>query len=324
MSRVRHGFVRSVLLGLALVALISGTGWLVHENYVEPQGRAARAPATPVPVVRPPSGGDEGMGELYVLEVAGQVERGRGGDWRPLRAGDRLVRTELIRAHEGARAALRVGSEDSLLTLMEGTEVRVEEVTRALHAFLLERGRVRVHYASRPERLLRLETGHGAVAETRGARFTVLRSGIAVAVATETGSVNLQSGGASVRVGAGEQSIAFDGEGPSAPTKIPRDVLLQVARRAAGGAGTCAPLEGRVRPGSEVRVDGVLAPVGRDGRFQVSALARPTSRVLRVEAREPAGGVREQRVPCVPVAGRPKSRPDEVRSEMKIDWDHAP
>lgn len=322
MSRSRGGFARSVLLGLALVALIAGVGWVVHERFVAPApppAAAVRAMPEASPEPRAPPAPEAPV--AIVLDVDGRVERGQGQAWKPLRAGDRLSRSESIRANAGGQAELRVG-DDARVTLFEDSEVMMAEVTRTLHALRLKGGRVRLDYPLREGRLLRLETEGGAVAETRGARFTVLRSGLAVAVATEAGAVNLNAAGASVRVGAGEQSVAWDGERPSAVAPIPREVLLQVARRAK--AAPCATVAGKVRPGTAVRVDGMPAEVGRDGRFRVRLPPRAGREKVRVEAREPAGGVKERYLACAPPRDRPRRPPGEDDVTVRFDWDHAP
>jgi hypothetical protein len=326
MSRSRGGLGRSVVLGLVLVALIAGVGWVVHERFVAPPPEpppSARVtpPAVPVPVVPAVEPAEPALTVVSVLDVEGSVERGQGEAWSPLRVGDRLAGSDSIRAHAGGRAELRVGDEDSQLTVLEGSEVRVEEVTRAVHAFRLKRGRLKVDYQPRGERLLRVESEGGAVAETRGARFTVLRSGIAVAVVAEEGAVNLTAAGNSVRVGAGEQSVARDGEGPSVPVSIPREVLLRVARRDGRGA-TCATLKGQVRPGTEVFVDGASAAVNREGHFQVRVSSPKGREGVRVEAREPSGRVKEKLIACLPPRGKPRAGEDEAT--VRFDWDHAP
>lgn len=324
MSRSRGGFARSVLLGLALVALIAGVGWVVHERFVAP-AHPPVAVVSPVPEAPPePQAQPAPEAEApvaIVLEVDGRVERGQGEEWMPLRVGDRLSRSESIRANAGGQAELRVG-DDARVTLFSGSEVMMAEVTRTLHALRLKEGRVQLDYPLREGRLLRLEMEGGAVAETRGARFTVLRSGLTVAVATETGSVNLNAAGASVRVGAGEQSVAWDGERPSAAAPIPREVLLQVARHAK--ASPCATVAGKVRPGTAVRVDGLPAEVGRDGRFQVRLPPRAGREKVRVEALEPAGGVKEQYLACALPRDKLKRPPREDDVSVRFDWDHAP
>jgi len=150
----------------------------------------------------------------------------------------------------------------------------------------------------------------------------VLRSGIAVAVATEKGAVNLKAAGDSVRISAGELSVAMDGEKPSAVAPIPREVLLQVARRTQAEKAPCSIVEGQVRPGSVVRVDGVLAEVGRDGRFLARLPEKPGRESVRVEAREPGGGVKEQQLACPPPRGKPKPAASPDDATVKFDWDH--
>lgn len=323
MNRSRNGFVRSVLLGLGLVAFLAGMGWVVQERFVAPPPAPptkVHTPPAPEPTKPAPVVAVDGT-VAVVLDVDGSVERGQGQAWRPLRVGDRLSQSESIRANAGAQAELRVG-EDSQVTLFEESEVTMEQVTPALHALRLKGGRVKLNYPPREDRLLRLTTEGGAVAETHGASFTVLRSGIAVAVATEKGAVNLKGAGDTVRISAGEQSVAWDGEKPSAVAPIPREVLLQVARRAQEVKAPCSVVEGHVRPGTEVRVDGVLAQVGKDGRFLARLPEQPGREAVHVAAREPGGGVKEQRFACPPPRGKPKAAAAPDDATVKFDWDH--
>ena len=111
-----------------------------------------------------------------------------------------------VRTGPGARVELRVGDEASRLSIPERSEVRVGEVTRAAHTIQLQRGRIDVDYHGREDRVLRVRSENGTVAETRAARFTMLRNGAMVAVATRGGSVSLSSAGGTVEVGAGQQS----------------------------------------------------------------------------------------------------------------------
>lgn len=306
-------FGRSVGVAVALVVALGLGAALLFERCVggptpEP------APAAPAPAAAAPARPESA--EALVTAVQGQVEvsPAGGSSWRQLRAGDRLTVAESLRTGAAARADLQVGGEDSRLTVTEGTELTVRELTRAAHAFRLKRGRLRVDYAPDGARVLRVETEDGAVAETRGARFTVLRSGATVAVATEAGTVDLAAGGAHVTLGAGEQAVSADGEAPEAPRPIPLDVLLRVARLAREGSGACVVAEGTVRPGTEVWADERPVPVGRDGRFRLEVPRRAGLARVRVRAREPGGLERVEDVPC-----RPEDRP--AKADVRFRWE---
>jgi len=252
-----------------------------------------------------------------VVEVVGAVERTRGEKWVELHVGDALAPDDAVRTGPGARADLRVGDETSRLSIPERSEMRVGEVTRAVHAFQLSRGRIDVDYAAREGRVLRVRSENGTVAETRAARFTMLHNGAMVAVATQVGSVSLSSGGGTVEVGAGQQSVVFDGAKPLAAEPIPLDVLLKVAAKASTQDSLCLSLTGKVRPGSMVFVEDAPAEVSRDGSFHADVPQREGRSKVRVVAREPGGGIREMMVAC-----RPRAAPARVES-VKFRWDEA-
>src|SRR5207302_76594 len=105
----------------------------------------------------------------------------------------------------------------------------------------------------------------------------VLSTGTAVAIATETGAVNLSAHGKTIEVRAGTQSIAVAGKPPSGAEPIAARLLLKVADAAAAQEreGLCAEVEGTSPSGAEVLVDGAPAAVAEDGRFRVRVPAAP-------------------------------------------------
>ena len=190
----------------------------------QPQGTAQQALAAPAPQ------------EAVVLSVAGSVERARGsGPWSRLVPGEHLKADESIRTGKTGRTNLRIGDK-STLAVTESTQVTIRELTRAVHRFRLERGRLAVDYKPDGERVLKIESeSSGAVAETRGARFSILSTGSTIAVATETGSVNLRAAQREVEVHAGQ--IAAVRQGDAAPLPRPRAECFAHRDRFGGGRG---------------------------------------------------------------------------------------
>ena len=247
-------------------------------------------------------------------------------DWQPADGARFELRLEKARHQSGAelapieaqlrtgpdgRVELLVGDDRSRITVSERTQVTVAEVTAAVHRFRLSRGRLAVDYQSATDRTLKIESGSGAVASTKGARFTVLSSGVTVAVATERGAVTLSSNGGSVDVDAGKQAVVTDvKKAPSAPAPIPLDVLLKVAQQARGGG--CARLTGSVRPGSELLVDGKEIDVKPDGTFEVRVADAPGRTQVKLVAREASGKERTQLIACAATDAEP--------SHVEIDW----
>jgi hypothetical protein len=310
---------RSLALGLGLVVLLAGGGWLVFEHFV-----AAPPPMTAIAVVPPvesrPTPAMVRDVRATVVEVVGVVERTEGEAWVALHVGDALEAEDTLRTGPGSRADLRVGDESSRLSIPERSEVRVDEVTSAVHAFRLARGRIDVDYQGQDERVLRVRSGEGTVVETRAARFTMLRNGTMVAVATRGGAVSLSSAGGSVELGAGQQSVVFDGAKPLAAEPIPLKVLLEVAEKASASDSLCLSVSGKVRPGAEVLVEDEPAEVSRDGSFRAEVPRRQGRTQVRVMAREPGGETRAMLLACRPGT---RARPP-PRESVKFRWGEAP
>jgi hypothetical protein len=302
------------VLGLGLVVLLAGGGWLVFERFVaaSPQTLASSADSGLEPVrVRDV--------RATVVGVVGAVERTEGAAWVALRVGDALEAEASIRTGPGSRADLRVGDESSRLSIPERSEVRVAEVTSDVHTFQLERGRIDVDYQDREERMLRVRGGEGTVAETRAGRFTMLRNGTRVAVVTRGGAVSLSSPRGSVELGAGQQSVVFNGDKPLPAQPIPLEVLLEVAERASANQALCLSFSGRVRPGSEVLVEEVPAEVSPDGSFEVDVPRREGRTRVTVVAREPGGETLSKQLAC-----RPGARAGSAdKASVKFNWGRA-
>lgn len=310
---------RALALGLCLVALLAMGGWFLFEHVgaaTPPHARAA-VPATPEPRPVPAVSPDV---RATVVEVVGSVEWTHDGQWEALRVGHELAPDDSVRTGPGARVDLRVGDEASRLSIPERSEVRVGEVTRAEHTIQLQRGRIDVDYLGREDRVLRVRGENGTVAETRAARFTMLRNGATVAVATRGGSVNLSSAGVTVQVAAGQQSVVFEGAKPLAAEPIPLDVLLEVASTASAQDSLCVSLSGKVRVGTEVFVEGEPAQVSRDGSFRADVPRREGLGQVKVVAREPGGEIQEVMMACRPLRARAGPRQTE---SVKFRWDEA-
>jgi|GEM_PF-1513366 len=314
-SRDSFGWV--LALGLGLVVLLTAGGWIVFERFVaagpppvmvfsSPPAKSTSAPVV-VSEVR-----------ATVVQVVGAVERNRGEQWVELQAGDALDPDDAVRTGPGARAELRVGSDASRLSIPERSEVKVGEVTRAVHAFELARGRIDVDYRAEDARVLRVRGDSGTVAETQAARFTMSRNGARVAVATRGGSVRLSSAGSAVELGTGQQSMAFAGAKPLAAEPIPMEVLLKVAAKAASNEALCLSLSGTVRPGSEVLVEGEPAEVSREGAFHADIPHREGLSQVRVLAMEPGGSTRELLMPC---RTRSPAGPPRTKERVKFRWE---
>jgi hypothetical protein len=300
---------------LVLLLALGAGGFFLGRSAPDTPEPEVAAPAAPAPIAVV-----EVAPRARVVDVVGAVERTQGEAWMELRVGDSLAPDESVRTGPGARVELQVGDEASRLSIPERSEVRVGELTRDVHTLRLERGRIDVDYREHQARILRVQSQGGAVAETREARFTMLRRGTMVAVVTRGGAVDLSSAGASIQVGTGQQGIVLDGARPVGPEPIPLDVLLKVAKAPTANT-LCLSLSGKVRVGTEVWVEDEPAEVSADGSFRVDVPQAPGRTRVKVFAREPGGATREVSLTCR-FQTPPASPPAE---SVKFRWhDEAP
>jgi len=289
----RAGQTRTIAEATAvLVVLLVGAWVLFRGTLYRPSARAAAAQAHE----------ETRADEAIVVAVTGDVVRlSPNGGTSVLSVGQRLRADDSVRTGRDGRTDLVVGAR-SRLTVTEATQLTVREITEKVHHFKLSRGRIAVDYQADGARLLRIESADGAaVAETQGARFGVLSTGTAVAIATETGAVNLTSQQKTVEVRAGTQAIAVAGKPPSSAEAIPARLLLKVADAAPAqehGEQLCAQVEGTAPAGSEVLVDGAPAAIAEDGRFRVRVPADPGKTSVLVAIRDAGGRETARSIDC--------------------------
>jgi len=298
MSRTRKQTFRGVLVALVILFLLVSARWVfLHTIYEAPaEAPAPRAAAVPAPAPAPPPA--PVIHEAVVESVVGRVERNLPAGWTNVSVGDRLRADDSLRTSRGAKTALRIG-DNSRLTVTEGSQLTIRELTEQVHRFRV-RGNVFVDYKPDGERVLRIENDeNGAVAEAREARFSVLSTGTSLAIATETGSVDLKSKDQTIHVASGEEAFARAGEAPRPSAPIPTEVLLKVANAAGAGASFCADVEGSAEAGSEVLVDGQPVELDENGRFSLRVPRAAGKRLVRVETRDPSGRSKTSEIPCV-------------------------
>ncbi len=306
--------MRLVLGAIAIVLVIGLLGFFgAHWLFAEAPIQTATQVAQPIPGAR--ASVDPEKEEAVVVSVEGKVEKvAVDGRWVEVAAGDRLVADDALRTDKTGRAELAIG-EKSRLTVTEDTQLKVRELTRAVHQVQLTRGRLVASYDADGERVLRIEDEKGsAVAETRAARFSILSNGQALAVATETGTVNLEAAGKAVEVKAGQQAFANVGQAPSAATPIHADVLLKIARALRADPSLCAVIEGTVDPGSQLDVDRTIIPVGANGRFRAEVARRPGRSAAEVTAQDPIGHLMKKTVQCSAQARAPPVK-------LQMNWE---
>lgn len=302
----KRGTARAAIEIAGAVIVVLALAWLVFRTAVFEAPPAPPAAAVAQPArqqkadLRVPS-------EAVVVYVAGSVQSSvSGGAWQTVHVGQRLRADDALRTSKGGRTDLSVGDR-SRLTLAESSQVTIRELTEKVHRFRLARGRIAVDYKPDGERVLRIEDeSTDAVAETQAARFSVLSTGTSVAIATETGAVNLASRDGSVQVDGGKQSIVYAGTAPSAAETIPVKVLLKAANTAPSVAdGLCANVEGVANPGSEVLVDGAQAQLSASGHFSVRVPRTRDRTSVLVALRDASGHEETRSIPCSPAELQP-------------------
>lgn len=298
---------RLALGALAILLLCGGGGYLAFRGLF---GTAAAPVDVPPPVVMPPAVVVPDVPvalAAVVVATEGLVERrAASGEWVKVSPGEQLVEDDGLRTDPLGRAELAVGN-DSLLTVTASTELKIRELSPAVHQLQLKRGRLAARYDVDGKRVLEIEDENGQmVARTKGAKFSILASGQALAVATETGTVLLRAGGAEVEVGAGQQAHSYLGAAPSPVTPIRAEVLLKIARAGRPDPSLCVDIVGMVEPGAEVRLDGEQVRVEADGAFNAQVPRRAGRSSARVSIRDASGRPREQLVPCAREGPSPK------------------
>jgi hypothetical protein len=274
---------------VVLCAVLTGAWWLFSRSvYRGPTELRAALPSSRATA----------LDEAIVEAVTGSVQRSTAqGSWADVAAGEHLRADDSLRTGKGARTDLRIGDR-ARLTVAESSQVTIREITQRVHRFQLERGRVKADYKPDGQRVLRIESA-GGVAESKGARFSMLSTGTAVAIATDDGAVTLRTNDSAIEVAAGRQAVAMEGRAPAAAEPIPAGLLLKVANAAAATDGLCATIDGVAPAGTEVTVDGVPATVGPDGSFRVPVARALDRHEVLVAMRDAAGHEETRKVRCV-------------------------
>jgi FecR protein len=286
-------------LGIAL--LLTGAWWLFRRAvYVPSAPPAPVASPAPRPVVEVPADA-----EAVVESIEGSVQRSNKGAWAVVTPGDRLHVDDSVRTAPGARADLRIG-EKSHITVAQGSQLAIRELTEKVHRFKLARGHVHVDYEPDGQRVLKIEGEgeDGALAETRGAKFSVLSTGRSIAIATDAGAVDLKAKGQTVVVAAGQQALVAEGAPPTPARAIPPELWLKVANALpTAPMGTCAEVRGSAPSGSEVTVDGKPVDLDAEGSFSVRVPRERHRDSVTVATRDASGRTTTQRVPCADQVG---------------------
>ncbi len=318
---MRKRVVIFVLCGLCLtiISLLGARYWILGDEALPALSLGDAAPASVEQSVAPPDGAGEAPvgAALNIVKVTGPVEhRIKDRAWIAARVGDVLSQQHSLRTGGESSAILSVGDR-SRLTISPKTKVSVREINKKIHTFRLDHGRLSVDYKKDGHRRIRVESNTGATAEAMEGKFTVMRTRTAMAVATETGSVDLQAAGRKVQLKAGEQSVVLDDQPPTGPMAIPKSVLIKIAGLTEAPIevrGNSAIVKGSTQPGNRVTIRGRQVRVDRKGLFRQKVALKQGLNRIQIVFEAPAG---RRRTRVVEYYALP---PDGLIEDIKLRW----
>jgi ribosomal 50S subunit-recycling heat shock protein len=284
------GTAALIAVGLGAVAVAA----VISRRYLRPPpsppgavaGSAAVASASPPPA----AARDEAT--FQVTSSTGSVEAQRAGQWLPIKAGDTLTRTDVVRTAAGGRAVLRL-SAGTEIELRERVEIGLDRLASGAtvdlrHGKVVARvsGSDSVEINSRDTRTANEGPAHFVVLSDERGR---------VSVASLSGKTKFTAGGKSLTLPQGTQSTSAAGAAPSDPEQIPEEVLLEVVWPAAEQRHVAADTEvkGRASPASSVTVNGTPAQIGADGQFTATVPLRTGKNTLEVKVEDLGGRTRQ-------------------------------
>lgn len=277
----------TVLVASGLLAL--GAAAVVSRRFLNsrPLPSTASAPAPVAPPVRP---SDEAL--FRVTAATGTVEAQRGGLWLPIKKGDTLTRSDVVRTAAGGRAVLSL-SAGTEIELRERVEIELDRLARGTTVDL-RRGKLVARVSGSDG--LEITSRDTRTANEGPAHFVVLSDERGrVSVAALSGKAKFTAGGKSLTLPEGTQSSSEGGAAPSDPERIPEEVLLDVVWPAAeqrhGASET--EVQGRAAPSSVVTVNGAPATVGADGHFTATVPLRTGKNTVDVAAEDLSGRTRQ-------------------------------
>jgi Glucodextranase, domain B/FecR protein len=306
---------------LATTALVAvGLGALAAAAVVSRRTLSLRPPPAPTEAVvarssavAPPAPRDEAT--FRVTSATGTVEAQRAGQWVPIKDGDTLTRTDVVRTAAGGRAILRL-SAGTEIELRERVEIGLDRLAGGATVDL-RRGKVVAHVSGRDS--VEITSRDTRTANEGPARFVVLSDERGrVSVASLAGKARFTAGGKSLVLPEGTQSASAAGAAPSDPERIPEEVLLEVVWPAAEQRHTAADTEvqGRSAPSSLVTVNGARTEVGTDGHFTATVPLRTGKNAVDVRVEDLTGRTRQASATLVR-RGRPPTLTPEATDLWK-------
>ena len=279
-------------LGAVAVAAVTSRHYLGSQPAPSGQSEAMARSAVVTPSVAPASPPRRDEATFQVASATGSVEAQRAGQWVPIKAGDTLTRTDVVRTAAGARAILQL-SAGTEIELRERVEIGLDRLASGAtvdlrHGKVVARvsGSESVEITSRDTRTANEGPAHFVVLSDERGR---------VSVASLAGKAKFTAGGRSLTLPQGTQSTSVAGAAPSDPERIPEEVLLEVVWPAAEQRHAAADTEvkGRAAPSSSVTVNGTRTEVGTDGQFTATVPLRTGKNALEVKVEDLGGRTRQ-------------------------------
>jgi hypothetical protein len=239
---------------------------------------------------------------VKVLEVIGTATRSTAsGEVTPITPGLSLAVDDSLRTDPASRVRLKVGA-SSTVDLADKAEVQVRELSDSIQRLGLVYGRAVVDYREDGGRVLKIENKDGsAVAQVKAGKFSILNTGTTVAVATETGQVDLSAAGTTVRVGAAEQSMVANGA-PSRPLAISAALALRVVDPGCRVQKEAFyTVSGKTSPGAKVTVNDMAARVDERGDFSIRLPLKIGKNKIVVISEDVSGRAERRIFPCISV-----------------------
>jgi hypothetical protein len=293
---------RTVLVAVALVALIFGLGYPLRDWLLRRE--AVARPAPPPSAASVTGAVPEAAAHMTVTALQGSVERrdAVARNWQPVAVDAQLRERDALRTSEGASAVL-TASDGLRLELSEKSEFQLSDLGSDTSKVLLESGRMAARVPGGHGKLHVEVRGNPTLVDSEQGSFAILRNlDGQVTVATTEGRAAVRSLDQRVEVNAGEQSIVPVNRPPSPPSRIPASLFLKVAR--SGPAILTrreTDLGGRTTPGALVRINGVPVSTDENGRFKTRVPLREGTNSLDVTAQDVLGRVQRQTLPAVVV-----------------------
>jgi hypothetical protein len=311
MSGMTKRLIAYVAVAIAItVAAYAATSWFSAEGPSASDTPAAGprkdAPPPPRTIAKAGEGAPaETVPGVVVAEVVGTVVRSTAkGERTAVVEGATLGVDDALVTEAASRVRLKVGAR-STVDLSENAQVQVRELSETMQRLGLVYGRAMVDYREDGGRVLRIENQDGsAVAKVEAGKFSILSTGTTVAVATETGQVDLTAAGSTVTVGANRLSIVSGGA-PQRPLAIPAELVLRVVDPGCRVQREAFfTVSGRTAPGSRVTINEKAARVRGDGDFSLRVPLKIGRNRIVVVTEDVAGRVESRVIPCITVDPR--------------------